>query len=207
MCCKTRQMYKVFIDEKKIILKNSPISQCENISFSGYTSFSRAIDMLKNTSLQSVNIYYENIHDLWSRFCSQFQCIDAAGGVVFNNENKILFILRKSRWDLPKGKVEDGESMESAAIREVEEECSIFGLEIEKFISSTHHIYTYQKGKSVLKTTHWYKMRYSGSSSPIPQEIEGITKAEWKSLIDIHSEVYPNTFGNIRMLLDSVLNE
>jgi len=200
-------MYKVFINEKKITLTNSSIKGDKNIGFSDCTSFGRAIDMLGNTSLQSVNIYHEDIHSLWKEFCSNFWCIDAAGGVVFNDENKILFIYRKSRWDLPKGKVENGESIEAAAIREVEEECSIFGLEIKRFISHTYHVYTCPENKNVLKTTHWYEMKYLGNSYPTPQEIEGITKAEWKSLIDIHSEVYPNTFGNIRIILDDILNK
>jgi len=198
-------MYKVFINEKKISLTNSPITSEKNIHFSDCISFNKIFDILKSHS--SLNIYHENIDILWKEFRNYFRCIDAAGGVVFNNENKILFIYRNSRWDLPKGKVEIGESIESAAIREVEEECSIYNLEIKEFITSTHHIYFDEKDKdkNILKTTHWYKMIHLGDQTPSPQEIEGITKAEWKSLADIHSRIYPNTFQNIRLVLDKIL--
>jgi len=200
-------MYKVFIDEKKISLTNSPISSDNNIHFSDFTSFTEAIELLKNTSLTTVNIYHENLCNLWEEFRNYFKCIDAAGGVVSNGENKILFIYRNYRWDLPKGKIEIGESIEAAAVREVEEECSIFGLEIKDFITSTYHIYISEKGENILKTTHWYRMTYLGNRVPSPQEIEGITKTEWKSLVEIQSEVYPTTFQNIRLVLDNVLKE
>ena len=57
-------------------------------------------------------------------FLPVFTQIPAAGGVVIRNE-KILFIFRNGKWDLPKGKIDNGETAKEAAIREVAEECGI----------------------------------------------------------------------------------
>ena len=67
--------------------------------------------------------------------------VEAAGGLVFNKDGDILMIFRNGKWDLPKGKLEIGESIEECAIREVEEECGISGLIIEKKIKDTYNIY------------------------------------------------------------------
>ena len=70
------------------------------------------------------------ITDNWEEFCSKLTLIKAAGGLVYNQENKLLMIFRNGKWDLPKGKLEEGESIENCAIREVEEECGISNLQI-----------------------------------------------------------------------------
>ena len=49
-----------------------------------------------------------------------FNIIKAGGGVVNNNKNQILFIYRLKRWDLPKGKLDKGETIRECAEREVE---------------------------------------------------------------------------------------
>jgi ADP-ribose pyrophosphatase YjhB (NUDIX family) len=46
----------------------------------------------------------------------------AAGGLVENEHGEILLIYRKKHWDLPKGKLDAGETLEECAVREVEEE-------------------------------------------------------------------------------------
>lgn len=99
-----------------------------------------------------------------------------------------------------------GESKDLTALREVEEECSITDLSLEEFLSSTYHMYTERDGSKVLKITHWYKMRHHSNQQPLPQEIEGITKAEWKPQSEIKTEVFPNTFQNIRLILDEALD-
>ena len=66
--------------------------------------------------------YTRDLKQLWKHFKSLFKYIKAAGGVIYNDVGEILFIERLERWDLPKGKVDKGESNKEAAIREVEEE-------------------------------------------------------------------------------------
>ena len=104
--------------------------------------------------------------------------IEAAGGLVTNSSNQYLFIKRFGIWDLPKGKIELGETAEVAAIREVEEETGIKNLKIVKPISHSWHIYPW-KEQTVLKKTFWYLMKSEFNGQLIPQTKEDITEAVW----------------------------
>ncbi len=104
--------------------------------------------------------------------------IIAAGGLVKNSEGKFLFIFRRGKWDLPKGKVEKGEKMEDAAIREVQEECGIEDVEIIQPLTKTIHTYELN-GEKILKETHWFLMKTNFEKKLIPQKEEDITKAIW----------------------------
>ena len=110
---------------------------------------------------QKYKVYINNtpkiIEENWKDFCSKFIMIEAAGGLVFNKDGHILMIFRNGKWDLPKGKLEIGESVEECAKREVEEECGIYGLDIIEKLLDTYHTYKL-KGNKILKKTYWYKM-------------------------------------------------
>jgi 8-oxo-dGTP pyrophosphatase MutT (NUDIX family) len=107
--------------------------------------------------------------------------VKASGGIVIRNKN-YLWIYRNGIWDLPKGKLEYLEDFETAAIREVKEECGLdSSLKIEKLIYISFHTYT-ENSKKFLKRTNWYEMSYSGSENVSPQVEEGIEKVEWLSL-------------------------
>jgi 8-oxo-dGTP pyrophosphatase MutT (NUDIX family) len=60
--------------------------------------------------------------------------IVAAGGLVFNENKELLMIYRRSKWDLPKGKLDEGETIEECAIREVEEETGVQQIILGKLI-------------------------------------------------------------------------
>jgi 8-oxo-dGTP pyrophosphatase MutT (NUDIX family) len=199
-------MYKVFINEKKIVLSEEPQDSPKTLNYDGTHSFEFAIDLLTNTASQGLNIYHHDIDQLWGDFKDFFRNIEAAGGIVLNSENKILFIHRLGKWDLPKGKIEKGESRELAAVREVEEECGIFDLELKDFINSTYHIYTERDGKKVLKTTYWFEMLYTGNETPKPQIEEGINEVGWKNEEEIAREILPSTFNNIKLILNDFNN-
>lgn len=194
-------MYKVFINEKRLILSSEPQDSPKTLNYDGSHSFDFAIDLLENTASQGLNIYHNNIEELWADFRNYFKNIEAAGGVVINPENKILFIHRLGKWDLPKGKIEKGESREVAAVREVEEECGISNLQLKDFLNATYHIYTERDGKKVLKTTHWFHMLYSGKETPKPQTEEGINEVSWKNEAEIETVIIPSTFQNIKLIL------
>ena len=70
-------------------------------------------------------MYNENFNELLSLFKSNFRYIEAAGGFIKNEEGENLFIFRREKWDLPKGKLELGETPEVAALREVSEETGL----------------------------------------------------------------------------------
>jgi 8-oxo-(d)GTP phosphatase len=149
--------------------------------------------------MQKYKVYINNevkiVEENWKDFCSKFIMVEAAGGLVFNKDGYILMIFRNGKWDLPKGKLEIGESVEECAIREVEEECGISGLIIENKIKDTYHTYDLE-GENILKKTYWYKMKTDFNGELIPQIEEGITKVVW---VDKHQilEKLKNSYGNI----------
>ena len=199
-------MYKVFVNEKKLTLSKYPEDIEKNLRFEGFATLEIAVDLLENTSCPEMNVYGENIEEIWEDFTHMFKVIEAAGGLVKNKNNELLFIRRMGKWDLPKGKIEKGESLEQAALREVEEETGLKELILEEFLNNTFHIYTERNGEKILKTTYWFKMTYVGNSQPIPQKEEGISEVSWKNEEMIKNEVMRMTFENIRLILDDYWN-
>ena len=161
------------------------------------------IDMLeKSDRYDSIYLYSNNFEQLSTDFNTLFKIIDAAGGVVHNNSKEILFIYRKGFWDLPKGKIDKGESKEEAALREVQEETGVKDLQLESFIKATYHTYRSKKEKRILKRTFWFNMR-TNVQSLIPQIEEDIEKAIW-----MNSEVFLKdcrpVYGSIKSLIEEL---
>lgn len=129
------------------------------------------------------NVYFEReciaVDDAeFDRFRSHFREITAGGGLVRNRDGQYLLIFRHGLWDLPKGKLEDGESIEECALREVGEETGLHDLILDKPVCITHHTYTLS-GEKILKHTHWYLMHDDRPEPLLPQAEEDITRAEW----------------------------
>tara|TARA_B110000008_G_scaffold212118_1_gene211052 strand:- start:2682 stop:3152 length:471 start_codon:yes stop_codon:yes gene_type:complete len=146
-----------------------------------------------------INNSLEIITDNWENFCDKFTLIKAAGGLVYNYENQLLMIFRNGKWDLPKGKLEEGENIKECAIREVEEECGISGLSISRPLQDTYHVYELNAQK-ILKRTYWFEMKTDFKGNLTPQTEEGITKVCWVNKEDIAQKL-ENSFGNIIELL------
>ena len=107
---------------------------------------------------------------------STFKMAPAAGGIVVK-DGKFVAIVRNGIPDLPKGHIEKGETPESAALREVEEETGIDKLQIVKELPSTWHCY--QLGEEWrLKRTYWYLMTTEADIQPKPQTEEGISEVK-----------------------------
>lgn len=124
-----------------------------------------------------------------------FYYIEAAGGFI-EKKGEYLFIRRHDRWDLPKGKLEKGEGIREAAIRECEEECGITGLEIIRPLPSTFHIYPFKDGYA-LKQSYWFYMQSDFGGELVPQLEESITEVRWFSPAQITSEVLKDTYYTI----------
>jgi len=129
--------------------------------------------------------------------------IIAAGGLVTNEKNEVLLIFRRGFWDLPKGKLDNGESIEACALREVQEETGLSTIQLGKFISITLHEYfdTYLK-EEVIKESHWYHMKILGDPILIPQTEEDITLIKWvplKELPKYFTKTYPNIIEVINL--------
>ena len=144
----------------------------------------------------------ESIENGLNKLKKTFKLIYAAGGLI-KKEDKFLFIYRLKKWDLPKGKLDIGESPEEAGIRECEEECGISKLKIIKELPSTYHIYKY-KGSFALKKTFWYEMLTEHNGILIPQLEENIEKVEWYNQKQITDIVLPNSYPAILDLLNNL---
>ena len=129
----------------------------------------------------------------------KFVLIEAAGGIVEKGK-KALYIHRLGYWDLPKGKLEKGETIEEGALREVFEECNVEA-EVVQHLVNTYHIYKYKK-RYVLKRTYWYQMKVIGEPELKPQTEEAIDDVQWFSKKKAKSLVYPNTYRSLKELLD-----
>ena len=133
--------------------------------------------------------------------------IKAAGGVVLNN-NKILFIYKRDKWDLPKGKVKENDTDEETALIEVVEETGVNynQLKIISRLVPTSHIKNYDH-KQFIKKTQWYLMNYYGDNktSLIPDLSEGITECKWIDSNKLNN-VYKNTLPRVTYLLDFFLS-
>lgn len=159
-------------------------------------------ELVNKNHFIEVFYYHENEKLLLANFSMAFKVIEAAGGLVINKKGEYLFIFRNGKWDLPKGKIEKGEGIKSAAIREVEEECGISKLKIIKELNSTYHTYFIEK-KAVLKRTYWFEMLCEDESKLVPQKEEGITEVKWLSTNDLQ-QVFDNTYDSIKEVLRNV---
>jgi 8-oxo-dGTP pyrophosphatase MutT (NUDIX family) len=109
-------------------------------------------------------------------------------------------IFRRGKWDLPKGKLDPGESLEACAKREVKEETGLKELNQEGgLFLTTYHTYD-ENGKHLLKDTHWYKFKAPGKQSLNPQEEEEITKIEWVDKAEA-KKYSDQTYPLIRVIL------
>lgn len=194
-------MYKVFVNEKKLLISKHPEELEKKLEYESFTTLEIALDLLENTSVNELNVFGENIDEIWDEFQKLFRIIEAAGGLVNNAHGETLFIKRLGRWDLPKGKMEKGESREESAIREIEEETGLRDVELIEFINTTYHIYVERNGEKILKCTHWFEMNFNGEDTSKPQIEEGITEVAWKNTSQIESEVFPSTFQNIKLIV------
>ncbi|MCA6067670.1 NUDIX domain-containing protein [Chryseobacterium sp. RG1] len=194
-------MYKVFVNEKKLLLSKQSENLEKMLGYENVTTLEIALDLLENTSIKELNVYGENIEEIWAEFQGLFRIIEAAGGIVNNPDGKVLFIKRLGKWDLPKGKMEKGESREESAVREIEEETGLKDVELVRFINTTYHIYIERNGDKVLKCTHWFEMNFKGEDTSKPQIEEGITEVAWKNTSQIEEEVFPSTFKNIKLII------
>ncbi len=155
-----------------------------------------------NASFVTYFIVIKSPSDFFSLIKKRIRIIKASGGLVKNGDGNYLFIFRLGKWDLPKGKVDQGESMKKAAVREVEEECGIKVDYLGQKIMTTYHIYM-MKGELVLKKTNWYEMGVNKVPKLKPQLEEDITEARWldKGKLAIIRE---NTYPLIADILDTV---
>ena len=133
-----------------------------------------------------------------------FRMAPAAGGVVVK-DGQFVSIVRKGIPDLPKGHIEQGETPEVAALREVEEETGIGKLHIINELPSTWHCYL-EHDEWTLKRTYWYLMESEETIQPKPQTEEGITEIKLIGNEGIE-DFLKNTFRSISEILGKDLRQ
>ncbi|HEU4608387.1 MAG TPA: NUDIX domain-containing protein, partial [Chitinophagaceae bacterium] len=129
-------------------------------------------------------------HALWKKFL----LVKAAGGLVLNEKEEVLLIFRRGKWDMPKGKLDPGESLDFCALREVEEETGLGNLQLKEHLITTYHTYD-ESGKHILKESHWYRIHAKGEQVLTPQTEEEITEVRWvppKQLKNYQLETFPS---------------
>ncbi|MBP5535739.1 MAG: NUDIX domain-containing protein [Bacteroidales bacterium] len=141
------------------------------------------------------------------QYCkSNFIMVKAAGGVVTDPATgKRLLIYRNGHWDLPKGKVEEGETLAQAALREVVEETDIKPQSVNDLICKCYHIYNLYGGWH-FKQTSWFNMDCPGGSVNAcghPQTEEGIEQVAWVDPQEWHRRLN-DSYGMLRTVSERI---
>ncbi len=178
---------KIFFNDKPLFLCDQVDETIEPFLHHDDAVF---IDELDNHTVKSMihEMQLEKVHAgvfihpdfeaLKKAFFKKFTFIQAAGGIVQNEDGELLLIFRRGKWDLPKGKLDKGESLEDCAVREVEEETGLKQVKLVEPLLITYH--TYHEGtKFILKESHWYSMKVSGQQELVPQTEEDILETKW----------------------------
>jgi 8-oxo-dGTP pyrophosphatase MutT (NUDIX family) len=204
-------MYKVFINDRplifvsldEIINSNSFSIVYSNPNAEQFDDLYAFLNVETNEERSGL-VLCNDIKASFELFSKPFKIVEAAGGIVKSSKGNVLWIKRLGKWDLPKGKIEKGESQDIAALREVEEECGVTNLILEDFIGTTYHTY-FHKGKHVLKPTYWYAMKIEGEPALIPQTEEAITACEWLSKAVIEAKAMIDTYASIADIYNQLL--
>ncbi|GEQ85688.1 hypothetical protein ULMS_11960 [Patiriisocius marinistellae] len=192
-------MYKVFVNDIPIILSSEKKigKQYTTIPLK-VVKFKKLIKKINEGSLLYVNLYHKNEEKLEQFLRKKLPVVEAGGAMVFNQKKEILFIRRNGKWDLPKGKIEKGESHQDGAIRETMEETGVKDLVVRKFITKTYHVFK-RNDKFKLKITYWYEMYSDYDGDLIPEAKEGIKKAKWKNF-EKSQKALTESYENIKLL-------
>lgn len=204
-------MYKVFINNKPLIFtdleSDTTLWSGKNKTLVGHYAGKQKflysfIDTLEHSPhYDCIVLQAADVDKMWADFQAIYKIIEAAGGVVYNETGAVLLIFRLKTWDLPKGKIDEGETPEVAAVREIQEETGLNVVKLGDFICHTFHTYEH-KGKRVLKKTHWFKMSTT-EEKLTPQYSEDIECAEWRNVQDF-LQSKPTIYPSILDVLSAV---
>jgi len=201
----------------KIYFEDKPLFLCDDIDeeIAPYVHHDDAIfvdefstpainSMLHEMRLPKIHagiLYHTNLDELKKAVWKKFKVILAAGGVVLNQQKEILLIHRRGKWDLPKGKLDDKESLETCAVREVKEETGLKEVKLIESLITTYHTYD-ESGKHILKESHWYLMHADSKQRLEPQTEEDITEIKW-----VPEKVLENYINKTFPLIRDIIQE
>ena len=149
--------------------------------------------------------FHPDLEKLKKALFKKFTLVQAAGGLVSNETKEILMIFRRGMWDLPKGKLDPGETLEDCAVREVEEETGLKNIKLIAPLILTYHTY-HEGSKFILKESHWYKMSVKGEQQLVPQTEEDIHEIRWFKDAEL-KPLMKKTYPAIADVLEACLPE
>ncbi len=200
---------KIYFNDKPLFLCDQINSELESFVHHDDAVF---IDELSSPAvnsmiheMQSVKIHagiflHEDLEKLKQAFWKKFIIIQAGGGLIENEHQEILFMIRRGKWDLPKGKLDSGESIEECALREVTEETGLTGVALKEFLLTTYHTYS-ENGKHILKESYWYRMLSNSREKLVPQSEEDIQEVKWLKRENLQ-EVWNNTYPSVKEVIE-----
>ncbi len=159
-------------------------------------------DFLNSAVVREIFIQADDPTECFQEFLSFFQSIEAAGGLVFNPRGEFVVIEKYNRWDLPKGKVEPGETPAQAAVREVREECGLKQVQVVKSLPKTYHVY-FQDYQWFLKTNFWFEME-TDEYQLTPQAEEQISQIFWLPFEE-RALFCSKTYPSVKRLVENII--
>ncbi|MGC9332370.1 MAG: NUDIX hydrolase [Bacteroidales bacterium] len=201
-------MIKIYYKKRFISLsfdqKASQIAETQSVNISDISDIKVKINrFITNKEIKHLNIYGTDPKRSLAFVKNAYDLIITGGGVVKSKDGRYLFIYRRKRWDLPKGKSEKNECPETCALREVSEECNIDTdkLKIHDKLGITYHLYK-QISRTILKENHWFLMTYFGDKNSLkPQAEEDIEMCRWVNKTDI-PDLMKKTYPSIRDIVE-----
>ncbi len=143
---------------------------------------------------EHLEIEADDMQAAFRAITSQLRVDVAAGALVRNAAGRALLFWRRGAWDMPKGHLEEGETLEQCALREVQEETGLQHLALGKPICTTYH--TYRDAEDfVLKESHWFRMTLTAHDEVRVQREEDIETARWccdSQLQELLKGAYPS---------------
>lgn len=126
-----------------------------------------------------------------------------AGGIVFrrNKEGRVEILLiqdAKDRWTIPKGHIEEGETAQQTARREIGEEAGLHNVDMLGWLGKIHFRYR-RVDRLVLMTTQIYLVRAKGDTDSIKKE-EWMNGIKWFSFHEALDEIEYEDIGKLMLI-------
>jgi len=177
---------KIYFDDKPLFLCDAvdaviePYMHHDDAVFIDELNVHTVKSMIHEMQQEKVHagiFMHPDLEELKKAFFKKFSLLQAGGGLIRNEKDETLLIFRRGKWDLPKGKLDPGETLEQCAVREVREET---GLQVNLVAPLLVTYHTYHQGTNfILKESHWFTMKMPGEQSLVPQTEEDIMEAKW----------------------------
>lgn len=195
---------KIFFNDKPLFLCDAldevlqPIVHQEDVVFidelNSHT-IKTIIHEMQQPQIHAGVFFNKNLNELKKELFKKFIVVPAAGGLIINEKKQVLLIYRRGKWDLPKGKLEKGESPQDGAVREVKEETGLLKVKTMKLLTLTYHTY-HEGARMMLKESHWFLMRAKSDQKLTPQKEEDIVDIRWANRKDIPGYLL-NSFASV----------